>query len=220
MRRKDFERLAKTYLVPHLEGFRSHGHLLFMEPIDCLLRGFCFEPSGFDATSMYLNFFIKTLYVPVEYVELTYGDRLRGNLLWEGISKENESEIMADVLNSIRSDGLPCLTRIATLEDLLRFIETERHLDIDPHDVEKYAYALVLLGKHEQAFEQLHHLRRVCDEAISTGTAWAGKNLERGEQVLSALQDNPAEARSLLNTWRSHTLKALKLEKFTTQVAD
>jgi len=77
MKTKEFVSLAKQ-LSPDLHGFAINGPLMFIRPVNRVLRGLYFEGSSFDAKSFYLWAFFLPLCVPTKHVSFNLGKRIRG----------------------------------------------------------------------------------------------------------------------------------------------
>jgi hypothetical protein len=56
------------------DGFGIHRNDLVIEPVDDLLKGFCFDRSD---NVLYVHLFIQPLYIPSQYRYLSYGWRLK-----------------------------------------------------------------------------------------------------------------------------------------------
>lgn len=87
------------------KGFKLQKDILFKEPLDDMLIGFCFEKSGFDKDIFYVNAFVQPLYIENENIILTFGWRIRKQ--WKLKNNDNLdkdlqelSTLMLEELNS------------------------------------------------------------------------------------------------------------------------
>jgi hypothetical protein len=74
---KELKKLIKKEFLPLLSpyGFILYRSNLIVEPINDLLKGFCFDRSH---NHLYVHLFIQPLYVPATFQDLSYGWRLKG----------------------------------------------------------------------------------------------------------------------------------------------
>ncbi len=66
MTKKEFAKLGQA-LKHELPIFTVHGSVMFIMPVNKLLRGLSFEGSSFNKTSVYVNRFVMPLCIPHEY---------------------------------------------------------------------------------------------------------------------------------------------------------
>jgi hypothetical protein len=216
MRNRDLQRLVKQYLLQHLPPLQLDRDLLFYEPIEYLLRGFCFGRSG-DAAAFYVWVFVQPLYIPHDSVYFNFGDRLSPG--WS-VSKKSEPEVMTEVLDAILADGLPFLDRFHTPEDIVdRIDEFGDAYPTNTHFIEAHAYSLILVGKYYQAEEELRLLHARC-EPNPRNVEWVYDQMHRGDRVLAKLKRSPEEAKQLLLEWRTQTLRAIRLDKYAVPLAE
>ncbi len=210
MKGADFQRLARKYLLPHLPGFGSKGGLLVAEPLEYLLRGFSFEPSGFDPSSFYMSVFVQPPYVPSTYVCFHYGNRL--GFSWSRPQASEEWYVMGKLLACMESEGLPFLRRFRNPADFAdKAAQITGSLD-DPYLVETVASSLVLVGRYQDALEEIDRLHRITMR-MNPKLSWPREIDRRAQQVRESMSRDPQEAVALLNAWRDQTVHNLRLEK-------
>jgi hypothetical protein len=76
MTTKEFVALGKS-LLPKLPGFAVKGSLMFIPPVECVLRGIHFDGSSFDKRSFSVTTFALPLCVPTNHLYLNFGTRVR-----------------------------------------------------------------------------------------------------------------------------------------------
>jgi len=205
MKVKQFQALAKK-LLPHLPGYALERKLLYATPVGHVLRGFCLEASGFDATGFYVWVFFQPLYVPAEHLHLTLGERLRymGSEGWNITDANVEDRL----LESIRTQGLPFLTGV---EEPLGVADVSRKRWGElrnPHIWEAIAYSLIMGNDYSAARAALQRLLA----SLDGGVEWQEQIKLRAEKVKSKLDANPEEAKRQLEEWELSTKTNLRLE--------
>src|SRR5262245_22918912 len=97
---REFAKLARRHLMPHLDDFvLKDGHIHVL-PVDCLARGFHLYASAFSRGWFTISCSVDLLYVPesVGAVLPGLGDRLpvlagRGDQWWEWDPNDVEAEV-------------------------------------------------------------------------------------------------------------------------------
>ena len=207
---KEFQRLIREYLLPKIDGFAVKGGLLFETQIQYVLKGYCFEPSGWSRQDFYLTMLVQPLFVPKTGIVFSIGDRLNPGMT---ISDENESEVMAEVAKQIRKKGAPFLRRFDTLSDLTYGV-VKYHLN--KHDIyapEMAAYGAILLGDKKYAMKMFQ-----CAEdrfnMDDDRRQWVLDVMDRIHSMRRLFESDPPGAVSKLKRWREETAANLKLTKF------
>jgi hypothetical protein len=179
-----------------------------------VLIGLLLELSGLEKGAFYLTAFTQPLYVPCDYLFLTYGDRLAKQKRWK-INPDNQKAILAQVLDAIQRDGLPLLGRIDSVQKLAGVTQagpnTRRNpfgwSDKDPNVIEVRAYSWTLLGKVENATRDLLYLTQKYVPEYD----WEKKLQSRSELVLRSLDVGLDKAQALLREWARESTAKLGL---------
>jgi hypothetical protein len=235
MRGREFARLARRHLMPHLPGFALKDGRVYRVPVGRLWRGFTLNPSVFDREGFTFYCTVEPLYEPgaAGSVLPGLGRRLpvlagRGEAWWEWQRGDSEAEevMMADIRALMLHTGVPFLDRFATVEDIARQLAREPDHRTDPYVAEVLAYSLILIGDYRRARKQLRLFRKITLEdeerarwwrELNAGTSdegeedWVVAVGKRGVQVQEALDRSPAEAVALLNRWNEEQLEQLRL---------
>ena len=214
MKSSEIKRLSIKYLLPHLPEFRVKGSLLYVEPVEQLLRGFGFESSGFDRTAIYVWMFVQPLYVRAPDIVLTFGERLGGGAkTWHPVAGQEE-EVMGDILREIRRKGLPFLDQIRTPADLARVASAKAQKAPDnTHVLEVEAYSLVLAGRYRDARTVLERIEQLARSLLTANprALWIEEVGTRARLLRETLARSPDEAIALLDQWRLEMLTKLGL---------
>ena len=217
MKRREFDALIRKHLLTHLPQFGVNGGVLFVRPLVYILRGYCFESSGFDPKSFYVWAFAQPLFVPTEALTLDLGCRLgaiRGRQCqsWK-LTGDNEAKVMADVLRHINREGSVVVENFRTLEDFVRNAIGPDTNPYSPYPPEMVAYGAVLLDDVGLVKKMFDRLEKSLADA-KDHRPYHDEILERARSVRRAFERDPAQAVDILNTWRDQTAKNLKLAQF------
>lgn len=219
MKRKEFEALVKRHLLAHMAGYLVHGDLLFRRPLDTMLRGFCFEGSGFDKSSFTVNAFVQPIYVPHPFIHFTFGirpGRLSGvGQSWWTITEESELDVMRDVLRFVQEEGIPFIDTWQSPKDI---VEKANPYSTGPDYypvLEAVMYSAVLVDESAAAYKAFDRLKSVLEgEYIEPDAEWPRETLGRAKLLLNTYRQGHVEALALLNKWRAETLRNLRLTEF------
>lgn len=215
------KRLCKKYILPSLPTYNTKGHLLYQMEYEDLLRGFCFESSGFSSNTFTIVVFIQPLYIPKPYISYGFGNRLgilsKGRDVWWEYSEEKVEEIMQEILGMIQHHGLPYLERAGTLE---RFIKQYGHFDrfkiADVHRMEAIGYGYLLSGNTKSAKKLLDTLSKELEREIIRypDEGWQKEMQSRVQLILGYLQNQDQEAaKQQLGAWKNYTLLHLGIKE-------
>ena len=214
---REFQKLARKYLIAQLPGFVVKGRLLLASPIQYLLRGYSCEPSAFDRAKFCVQVFVQPLFVPTDNIAFVIGDRL-GSIKgrhdkWWNYSNEDEAGVMHDVFAHIQREGHVILDKFKTLEDFVKNAITRHTNPYSPYPAEMVAYGAILIGDGKKAcrmFDRLENTLRTAKHHRD----YHDEILARAHRVRAAFERDRSEAIAILNRWRDETVAALKLTKF------
>jgi hypothetical protein len=239
---REFAKLARQHLMPHLPGFALTDGLIYAVPVGRLFRAFSLHPSGFGRERFTLYCVVAPLYQPeaASGVLSGLGDRLpvlagRGDAWWEWRPDDDEAEqqLMVDIRALMLETGVPFLARLATVEDVARRLSGQPDHRTDPYVAEALAYSFILTGDYDLASEELTLLRQITLEdeeraewwnELNSGTSsededdWVIMVGKRGAQVQAALERSPDEAVALLDRWNEEQLDDLRIPANTSKV--
>ncbi len=215
MRAKDFKTLMRL-LLPSYPSYKIKDSLFFAAPFTHLLRGFYFEPSGFDALVFYVNAFVFPFYVPAEDVNFTFAKRIGGpsGRLWE-LAEDNIRErerIAGKLLVCIHNEGLPFIESATTPAELVE-VAPKMASEKNPYVQQAIGYSLIMDWKYDEAVKVLNSLYFTL-EKISPRMPWQAELMQRAWLLQDLLATNPSVARLTLKQWERETVKNLKLTEF------
>lgn len=112
--------------MPCLPNWSIKGPFIYASPTQHILRGLCFEGSGFDSVTFYMTVFFLPLCVPTKIVSLTFGKRLRRakGESWD----KNDPELISALRMAVTREALPFLSEVESLpSDVLPENETSQN---------------------------------------------------------------------------------------------
>jgi len=202
-------------------SFSRIGGMLLLGSVDYLLRAIDLDSSGFSKTSFYPTVFVQPLYEPKDYFFFTFGARLqapRGGT-WD-LAESSPRVVLENLKDAISGQAIPFLKRLVSPLDLALACEESRaaefHWPLDDINVlESAAYSWLIAGNATKCLEKLESAHqaiaateddrewvRVLDRRLQQFTKWLNSGKEQ-------------EALEQLHQWRSESVRALKLQKFT-----
>jgi len=208
MRNSEFKAIEKR-LAAHLPGFRLKGRLMFLVPVESVLRGFYFEPSGFAKDRFYLEAFFQPLFVPANEITFLFGRRLGDNKRW----RSDEPDLESALLSSMKAE-VPKLLRLNNAETIASALEVFAKMNavgfVNPHCREAFAYALVKAREIERANQVLG----ILINSIDTTVTWQREIESRAIRIREMLLKQPQDAIEQLAAWEAETARTLGLEEF------
>ena len=202
MRRRDFERLSRSYLEPCLAGYVTIQGLLLRQETEWVLTGLLFESSSYLAERFDVTAIAQPLYVPAEHLVLDGGFRLRGRTgVWE-IHPGTEEAVMGELCEAAVAEALPFMEAASTPGGLAQWIQRNQTPTRNPNTWERLAYSLILADRMPDAERALRRARETSREGL-------GRRLEL---IAGLLETSRAEAVAQLARWRRETLGNLGLE--------
>jgi hypothetical protein len=191
-------------MLPHMPGFvTDNKKMILISPIGYTLRAFLLDSSS-DKNAFYFQWFFMPICRPINYLTLTYGDRLPAPIPtgWNLDIPELPVQL-AKVANRSAARFLLGLDSIAKTVSAIR--ARKKFLDI--HDLENIAYLLILDGDFSAAAKTLAELAR-----HASTYQWERDVVARGLSVLEMLRQDPTVAVSQIKAWWVKTITDLKLE--------
>jgi hypothetical protein len=219
---RQIERLARHHLLPVLPGFAVRRSLVYRRPVGDLLYALSFETSSFTSSRIFVEAFVQPLFVPVDGLWFTFGDRLgetRRDEWWD-VDEENPDPTFAAIAEVARRDALAWFSELDGLDRFCEVIPrwaSARHKRLrslpsmdDPVVLEALAYAELLRGRKEEALQLLH---AALDSEQENGEYANDERIASLQHMLDLAQRVGLEAgQAQLAEWRAQTIRELKLE--------
>lgn len=206
MTKKEFQEIGKS-LLRDLPGFALNGQLVFICPIDAILRAFFFARS-IDPRGFYVEVFFQPLFVPVEVIGFNIGWRLGGgSYLW----RAEDPALIEKLSIAIKREVLPFLLPPKSSAEVAQVIASLQASE-DPYVQQAIAYCFAHMGYIDKAIKELDRLLQILD--IEHKFEWQTEMSDRAVLLKSLLQTDPPKARHQLNAWQVLSSRNLGLEKF------
>lgn len=204
MRNQDFARIH-SLILPMLVGFKSHKSLMFLSPVDSVLRAIDFDPSGWDESAFYVEVFIMPLYVPHDYISFLFGKRINNSGL--GWSRDTP-DLIERLHEQIKAKALPYLDATRTPLDLANnMMNLGFHNANVPHAI---AFSLAKAGEHDRAAALIDSFL----PKMSVARDWEQRIHDQCSAFRDLLVRDPAAAHRQLLAWEDYTVDKLGLQKF------
>jgi hypothetical protein len=210
MKTATIQRLMKRHLLPEFPELDYSGRLLYVAPLDDVLRGFYFDDSAFSRTTVFVEVVVLPLYVPYEHVHFTFGYRLthqadaRKVESWDISEPVNRREVET-MKAAMRDNGLPYLLKLATPLLIAENLIGATKLRDNPVVHQAVAFSLARVGRYPESQERLAALIRQIEDP-----RWH-RILETSTQLLRAIDNGAASAIALLERWKGETARTLGL---------
>jgi hypothetical protein len=222
MKGREIERLAQKHLLPVLPGFAARRSLVYRQPVEDLLYAVSFDTSSFTSSRIFAEAFVQPLFVPVDFLWSSFGDRLGGTPRdeWWDVDEENPDPTFAAIADVVRRDALPLFSE---LDGLNRFCEVvprwanAEHKKLkslqsmdDPVVLEALGYAELLRGREE---ESLRLLKAAVQSERENGEYADEPRIANLEHMIDLVERlEPEAGRTQLAKWRAQTISALQLD--------
>lgn len=191
-------------MLPHMPGFVTNNKKIIMiSPIKHVLRAFLFE-SSMDKNAFYFNWFFMPICLPINYLTLSYGDRLPAPVRTGWCL--DIPDLPLQLVKAANKSAAPFLKGLDSIEKTVSAIEARKQR-LDINDLESIGYLLILNGDFNAAAKALAQM-----EKHSTTYQWERDVVARGQSVLELLRSDPIIAQDQIKAWQAKTITDLKLD--------
>lgn len=204
MKSRNFRKIILE-VIPEMSGVSTKPPLIVYCPLNNVLRGFCFERSGFDASRFYLWAFFMPLCVPSNHIGFTFGQRIGdGGKRWS----VEEPNLKDELLSVIRQEGIPFLACTHTTLDAARATQILSRSSGSPYVHQGAAYLLARSGEIGDAVIVLDGLLKI----LKFDVDWQAAMAARATMLRTLLLTNPVGAQEQLDQWERQTIRDLRLD--------
>ena len=174
-----------------------------------LLRGVCFNSSGFSATQFEVIAFIQPLYIPCSYIFLTFskGIRTLDKKQWwtyDEEQKEQQGKDLADYINSVEKDFLSKITDAKSFYD---FYRKDRKVSVSHFQAVAYSACNANLNESKtEIIDFLSFIRK--NENMNQKFI---EELYHQSETLLQILNTGGDPHELMTEWILQTKTALKL---------
>jgi len=206
-----------------LPQFQAKGRLLFLTPVDYLLRGVLLDASDISKNLFYPTAFVQPLYGGSDYIFFTFGGRLRDSrnrTKWD-IGDEEWSVMAGQLAAAIKEQALTLFEHISTPLDLALACDSSEafaphfHWVCDDiHVMETAAQSWLLAGNTRKSLEcsqKIQHVIASSSDRRDWVLALNGR-AQRLEELLSSEKED--FVRRELNIAAKHSAETLGLSRW------
>lgn len=224
---REWQKLAKEHLLPHFPDMTLSGRWMLYAPIGWQVRGFAFEPSGFDKLQFTVYAGVLPLYVP-QSVGGTFSERIgwlakrrRGDIWWN-LGQTGADAVFADIRQRIQQDAMPYMMQRATVEGMTKIRQHQLiHLSDDRYVFQAMLCAGILLDdSHVVEREWQHFTAYHAKYAVPDSPEWVTDLFRVTERIYQQFLADPASAREEIAHWRHERAAELKFSALLTDAPD
>jgi hypothetical protein len=189
-----------------MPGFvTDNKKMVFIAPIRHTLRALLFESSS-DKNAFYFNWFFMPTCVPINYLTLSYGERLPAPVRtgWA----LDIPDLPMQLVKEANKSAVPFLRKLNSITKTVAAIKARRKR-LDIHDFEQMGYLLILDHDFSAAAKELAELKK-----HNSTYQWERDVVARGLSVLELLQQDPMIALDKIKSWEAETITNLRLDKW------
>jgi hypothetical protein len=193
-------------LLPEFPDLTIKGRLMFVKPIEQVLRGINFEGSKYNDTSFYVTVFVMPLCVPTDHLYFNFGNRVRhlgGGDRWN-LEMPN---LIAELGSALKLHAIPFFSTISSLPDFVEYAQSHSKAQ---RTLEAIGYSLARTGHIGRAIEVFNELFAHIDQNI----AWQRDLAKNVNALKTELIDHPVEAQQHLAEYERQTIHTLGLDEF------
>ena len=189
----------------HTDKWQCKGSLVYSEITSGILKGFCFDSSPYGNDLFELTAFVCPLYVPKNYLGLSFGDKLSppNKRQWwdyDEAQVEQLSQQLAAVMNRAEKKFL---SRINNAADFYKYYRSDKKNTF--RYFEAVAYSLAYSGSKR------------ADKELKNLLAYIRKNEDLSGQLVSQTYNNTErlfwsdDRKAVLDEWEQYTRTELKV---------
>lgn len=184
------------------QDFVELGRLLYMTPVEHVLRGIYLEDSS-NSNACYIWVFVQPLYVPSSTVNFNFGKRLGGGSKAWGVA-----DAMQALVGVLSDEGVPFIRHLSCPEAVANwgFLDTLA----DPYAMEAKAYSLLASGRIAEGVHALRVLS-VSLSRVTPSVPWVLEMKDRAELLAKITETEVVKVRGLLSRWEAETVAQLRL---------
>jgi len=205
MKSTEVKKLIKSivpYLVnPHWDIYKD---ALVIQPTNDLLRGVYFNRSGMNSSQFELCWFIQPLYVPSDFINLSFGEIITtpNNLQWWEYHDDRNADLSKSISHLINKIDANVLSKIDDAETFYEFYKNDKELTIRHFEAVAYSAACSELEISDDILEQFLSFLKGRQEMK---LEWVQQIYFNTERLLKG------DRKEILRDWEMQTRSALKI---------
>jgi len=197
-----FNKHIKQYL--NSSGWQFKNHLLYTEIQSGLLKGFYFNSSAFSADQFEIVAFVLPLYVPIDFIGLTFGHFLSNpnKRQWWEYNDNSLERLGYDLAQAINQSQKEFLSKINDAASFYSYYKK---------DIKK-TFRFFEAVSYSAAYAELTDATNLLKDCLS----FIKKKEDMSYEYIQEVYNNTekllnGDRKAILNEWETETRKALKL---------
>ncbi len=175
---------------------------------DSLLRGICFNSSAFSGDQFEIRVFVQPLYVPSDFIILTFGEVLKNNnIQWWHFDENNKENIGKDIASKINLAYDQFLSNISDATSFYNWYKKDRTKSVNHFAAVAYSSCYANLPN---CLEILLECLSFISKSEDFKKKWCIDLYRQSNELVQYLQKN-GNAKEIMENWVSATRKALKV---------
>ncbi len=207
--------ILKTFFIKNIKPFLENedwvlrNHILYLKDNSELLRGICFNSSAFSSDQFEMVAFIQPLYIPCNYIFLTFGKTIKTSKnqqwwIYNDIGREQQGKEIAFLLNKIEKEFL------STIQDASSFYSHyKKHKNVSLAHFESVAYS-ACFANMSNSINEIVDLKKYISKKEDIEKPYVNEIVNRTNKIEGILRANESP-QELLNNWVLDTKKMLKI---------
>lgn len=206
MKSSNVKTLFNKYIKQHLKltDFRTKGHMIYSDIQQGLLKGFYFNTSAFSADQFEIVVFVLPLYVPIDFIGLSFGYYLKtpSKRQWWTFKEDSLEQLGQELSNVINQASESFLSKLNNAVGFYNYYKKEKKNTLPFFEAVAYSAAYAEL---KVADKELKDLISYIEKKENTKIDWVNEVYRNTEVLLMG------DRSSILLEWEEHTRKALKI---------
>ncbi|MDN3583992.1 hypothetical protein [Mucilaginibacter flavus] len=198
--------LFNKHIKKHLKStdWKVKNHLLYAEITSGLLKGFYFNSSGFSADQFEIVTFVLPMYVPKDYVILSFGYFLPNPIgrQWWNYTEDKLEQLGEDIANVVNQAEKSFLNKINNAADFYNHYKSNKKKEIPFFEAVSYS---AVYGELAISDEELNGFISYLKKQKEIKFDWVQEVYHNTEKLLAG------NRKEILAGWEMETRKALKL---------
>ncbi len=198
------ERFFREHLEAQLPTFAIQKNLMYMPPVDYVLKAVNFDSSSFSKSLIYVDMFIQPTFTPLGAGGMLINDRI-GSF---DLEIEGDAVVAKKIISVVNKKVLPLFNRYTSSPtDIISLLaQTD-----ESYELEALAYAFVLTQQWDKALSILERLARQLQKEFREwpDAKYYEEWIDRISQMMSLVKTEPSRGVERLEGYRVNALREL-----------
>jgi hypothetical protein len=159
MKNIEIIKLFKSHVFPKIDNqnWEVKRNILFINPVENILRGIYVESSAFSGSQFALNVFVQPLYIPMPLIILTFGYRHKTNdkKEWWDFDVNKKEQLAAQLLEAIKVAEINYLSKIFNASSFYDYYKKDKKISLAHFQAVAYSAAYAALPSADNELREL-----------------------------------------------------------------